>query len=344
MAEIRTYTVLSGGESIYEIARKLDMPFQELIAHNSLEEEDLDSLPAGRELHLPFARNVPDQQPLRYELFDQPRKMHVIIQEGIKKFSFAGVDKWEDLQIVGPSYPFNANVEIVGVAHVPIGDETAMYFMDALAWGTDYRITGRPAYTVGFNHSQLAEGFVEQVKKPIPPEREQRMKVLIQSHKDEPAPGLASMATTEIDYRVPDEAEDRYQFVTTYVPYPQGPKMYIANDELWVKDFMAKRSDKQLKKSQDVLIAGTFIVDDTEYGRPHGAAKNFLWYGIPMADLISEEELYNTDIPLHERVGLSHGRLSVSERYLTVPLAKAISQTTRLRTTLGKIKNQKGIK
>jgi hypothetical protein len=277
-------------------------------------------------------------KPIEYDIYPKPRPMHVIVAEGVKKFSFANVKDWEDLNFTGPTYPFNANIDIVAEARVPIGDETATYFMDALALGTDFDETHMPAYTVGFNHSQLADGFVEPQKKPIPPERQQRLQVLIQSDKDQPSPTLASLPTTELDFQTVEDAVEWRKWLSTYVAFEDGPKLFVADQEMWVKDFMGKRADKLLKANMDVVIGGTFIKEDVVYGRPLAAAKNFLWYGIPMTNLIPEEELYNTDIPLHERVALPHGRLSLSERYVVVPLAKVVSQTTRLKTFLDKTK------
>ena len=57
----------------------------------------------------------------------------------------------------------------------------------------------------------------------------------------------------------------------------------------------------------------------------------------------AHKELYNQKEPLHIRVAMPKGKrsLSTSERYIIVPLAKAISQTTRLRARFGKNKNNK---
>jgi hypothetical protein len=93
---------------------------------------------------------------------------------------------------------------------------------------------------------------------------------------------------------------------------------------MWVKDFMGKRADKLLKANMDVVIGGTFVKEDVVYGRPLAAVKNFLWYGIPMSNLIPDEELYNTNIPLHERVALPHGRLSLSENTLSYRLPRPL--------------------
>jgi len=284
-----------------------------------------------------------------YDIYPKPRPMHVIVEDGVKKFSFASVKTWNDLTVTGPTYPFNANVEIVAEAHVPLEDEprdeqgnvqTATYFMDALALG-NFEENQRPAYTIGFNHTQLSDGYVEPEKKPIPPEREQRLKVLVQSDKDQPAPDMAAWPTTEIDYRSVEDVEEWRKWLSTYVAFPDGPKLYTAHDDEWVHEFMGKRADKLLKANHDVVIAGTFIKEDVTYGRPLMAAKNFLWYGVRMDNLISDDELYNTNIPLHERAALPNGRLSVSERYITVPLAKLVSQTTRLKASLNKIKTNK---
>jgi hypothetical protein len=270
--------------------------------------------------------------------------MHVIVAEGVKKFSFANVQKWEDLSVTGPTYPFNSNVEIVAAAQVPLGDDLATYYMDALALGTGFAESGRPDFTVGFNHSQLAEGFVDVAKAPIPPERQRRLQVLIQSHNDSPSPELATLPTTEIDYQTVEAEAEFNKWKSTYVAFESGPQLFVAKESLWVQDHSGRRADKELKSHHEVLIAGTFIKDDLVFGRPQAAVKNFLWYGVPMVNLISEEELYNTDIPLADRAALPHGRLSLSERGV-VALAQVISQTTRLKTYLSsKTKNNKETK
>jgi hypothetical protein len=274
---------------------------------------------------------------ITYEVFDKPRKMHVIVSEGIKKFSFANVSRWEDLTIGGPTYPQNSNVEIVAKAHVKIGEETATYFMDSLALGVDFHITGRPAYTTGFNHSQLADGFVYP---PIVKAGEVKKVSIVDESIDQPSPELASLPVTELDYL---EAEDSTRWKSTYVPFENGPKTFIADKSIWVHDFDTKRPDRPLKSTQEVNVSGTFIKDDMLYGRPVGATKNSLWYGIPMSILIPDEELhkemYNDEEPLPIRAALPNGRLSSKERYMVIPLAYLTSQTTRLKTYLSKNKN-----
>lgn len=276
--------------------------------------------------------------PITYDIYPKPRPMHVTVLEGTKKFSFSGVKDWTDVTTTGPTYPFNANVDIVAEARVQIGEDTATYFMDALALGTEFDQTHLPAYTIGFNHTQLEDGYVEPAEKPVLPERKQQISVMLQADKDQPSPDLASLPVTEIDYRGVDDAIEWRKWLTTYVHF-EKPQLFTAKEDEWVHEHMGKRADKLLKAHTELLIAGTFIKDDIVYGRPLSAQKNFLWYGIRIDNLISDEELYNTDIPLSDRVALPRGRLSNSERYIVVPLAKVISKTTRLKNRLDKNKN-----
>jgi LysM repeat protein len=84
--DTKTYQVLKGGESIYDIARKVNMPSGELLEHNGLDNET-QIIPEDTVIRLPYDRQIKVDKPIEYEVFDKPKQMHVIIAEGIKKFS-----------------------------------------------------------------------------------------------------------------------------------------------------------------------------------------------------------------------------------------------------------------
>jgi hypothetical protein len=280
--------------------------------------------------------------PIHYELFDQPQKMHVNVPEGIKKFSFANVHRWEDLSVTGPTYPFNSNVEVVAKAKVPIGDEVAVYYMDALALGSDFYNSGMPAYTIGFNHSQLEDGFVYPPKPELTAERVKKLEIIMEEAAEQPSPELAALPTTLLDYR--EEPTKWSEVRSTYVAYEDGPRLFIFDESMFVHDYSGRRSDKEVFANDAVKIAGTVIIEGESYGVPVGAIKNSLGYAIPMSNLISDrelhKELHGEQEPLPMRLGSPNPRLSFSERYVTVPLAKAISQTSRLKMHLSKNKNK----
>lgn len=332
------------GENIWSVARKFRTSAQDLIEHNDL--SDPYALGQGDQIHLPVAQQSAPEPLIHYEILDGPRKMHVSKSHGATKWSFGNVRQWKDLKSTGPTFPLDSNVDIVAIAHVPISDEVAAYYMDPLALG-NYAETGRPSFTIGFNHSHLGEGYVEKPSRTLSvaghipgttlsEEKLERLKVVIKNSQDKPQPGLAELPVTVLDYREPDLTKP--PFTSSYVAF-DNPTAYTAHETIWVHDHAGKRPDRQLLANQEVIVSGTFIKEDVLYGRPLGAAKNFLWFGVPMDNLISNAELYNGDIALAEKVALRNGVLSPSERGV-VALSKILAQGTRLKTYIGKIKTK----
>lgn len=325
------YTLLKG-ETLWSVAKKLGLKSKELIEHNGV--DDPNTIQEGFTLHLPFAR-PPEQEPLiEYEILDKPRPMHISFEGGTKKFSFSNTKDWRDVKTTGPTYPENANVDIVAIARVPIQNEVGTFYMDNTALG-NYSETGRVQFTIGFNHTHLADGYVEKPKPVVKPV----VKAALQKSKDQPEPGVATLPTTELDMSEPDPDVDPNIWKTTYVSLDK-PHKYVSNEAMWIHDLDGKRPDRELFKNQDVFVAGTFIKDDVLYGRPTGAVKNALWYGVPMSNLIDEDELYNTEVSLAERTVMSHGRLSLTEQYVTVPLSRLLSQGVRVKTWFNKTKTR----
>lgn len=323
----RIYTVLRGGESGWEIARKLKIPADELKEHNDL--DNFDVIPAGTELHLPVILETEQPRDITYKILEQPLEMHVEKEGGIRKWSFGNAKTFKDITPNGPNYPDGTNVTVVAVAEVPLTDDdqpvVAAYYLDRLALG-NFAQTGRVQYTIGFNHSHLKEGFVDApVVNPKP-------EVQAQLEAAEKALEAADEGLEAIE-EMPDEEPAPITWKSTYTSFNEDgePLIYVANEALAVHDYDGDKPDRMLARGKGVKIAGTFWKDDVEIGRPYGVTS---WYGIEMSKLALEDDpaLYNYDVPLVERahVPSGGGHLTPVERYWYIPFAKSVSQYARL--------------
>lgn len=346
-ASNRIYVVPKGGQSIWEIAMRLNIPAMELIEHNDMEAPS--HLPEGFELHLPYALPTEQAKKITYEIFDEAMPMHVIKEDGVRKYSFGNVRKWKDLTPTGPMYPENTNLDIYGVARVPIeeNDAEAAYFMDKVAVGST---PGRIAYTIGFNHSHLADGYYIKETVPVPPP-EVEPEAIIPT--DEDIIETAAIEDVPTPLLEPSEAIEVKKTVTSletllaaqYMPFPQ-PVEYYYNEDVVVHDLATHRPSKTRYRLDSVQIAGTFMYDGTIYGRPVGAVQSRLWFGVPMNKLRLESELFQVAPAEKLAVKVAHheSSLSMSERYITVPVSWTLGHYTwlnlRLKDHLAKINKQ----
>lgn len=246
----------------------------------------------------------PSEPVVTYEVLASPRLMHIKKPGGAEKWAFGNIKKWSDFSSAG-HFPENTNIEIVAIAHVPVGSEVAAYYMTAGDLG-EYRTLGRVAFAIGFNWADMADGYVEPPK-PAP------------AVVPEPAPA-PPVITKPAPVPVPSNT-----FKTTYSALPV-PARYIARETMMIHEYDTRRPDRELLENMAVLIAGTFTKDNVLYGRPLGSVQSGYWFGIPMSNLIAEDELYNTKLDLPTKAAIN--RLSFGER-ITVWLSKVLSQYTR---------------
>lgn len=335
------------------VTRKLKFTMKELVDHNGI--EDAGAMHPGDILHLPIAQEVkPDLRPT-FEVLPEPVPMHVNKPGGIKKWSFGNMKKWEDATAAG-FFPGNTNLTIVAIAHVPLDEADkdgkpveAAYYMDSNALG-DYATTGRIRWTVGYMWSDLDEGHVDafEPRKPKPVAeaklREQKAKVVAKKSVD-----IASASPQEhymegfsrsfVEMRLADTLKfgSSHHFIDTLQPQrPSIPCTVILPAEagevdpetkrrfVWVHDFATQRRDRRLFHNQEVDIAATFEYDGVLYGRPERSAKAGEWFGIDMALLQADKDLYNTKLDAATRQA-EGGTLTWSERFVWVPLAKVAS-------------------
>jgi len=346
----RRYT-LEEYETIWDVARKTGILASTLMEHNGI--TDPKSVKPGDTLHLPLVTPIPPQRQTTYTLLPTPKPMHIFKTGGAKKYAFGNP---KEIDETGPRYAENTNVTIFATAHVPIGETTRDYYMDAFSLG-DYHATGRVAFTSGFLTEDLAEGHV--FDPPPPPLPADQIEVIVQPGWDlarvlsvagypvseledpniyqtalvdkslvsaselprkvrvykyvapEPEPEV-SIEEPKQDVPEPDVSSGPNSYKTTYQLLPEAT-LFVAKESMMVYEFDGRRPERQLQENQNVLIAGTFEHEGVLLGRPKAAADNGYWFGIPMSNLITEDELFNTDLTLNERIAL-HKRLSPTEK------------------------------
>lgn len=310
---------LEKGDTISAIALRYGFTASEVLEHNGLNWDDARNLPVGYELRLPVAAAPPPATDgYKIEVLPELKHMHVSRQGGAEKWGFGNVKEWKDFVSNG-HIAENTNVDIVAIANVIIGKDVAAYYMDALALG-DYRTTGRPANTIGFNWKDLSDGsYVAPEPAPVvvaEPKPEP---------KPEPAPAPLPTKVTEID---PETINNRpNQYKTTYKAWAKPIAFLVLNDGYAVEQD-GRRANKTIHKNQVVSIGGSFIKGQILYARPAAAAQAGLWWGIPMDNLISEDAVFNTHVPLPEKVAMRYV-LTYREK-IVVALSRLTALVTKL--------------
>ena len=160
----KTHKVIAG-ETLIGIAVANHTTWQVIRELNNL--ADPNKINAGQIIYLPETEAVAEVSSITYEVLPNPIPMHVSKPGGAEKWSFGNLKTYKDAASTG-HYGENSNTDIVAVAKVPVGGEVAAYCMDRAALG-DYTSTGLVAYTIGFNHADLSEGYYEAPKEQAPP-------------------------------------------------------------------------------------------------------------------------------------------------------------------------------
>lgn len=319
--------ILEPDENLWDIGRQYNVPVAALMAENDI--EDPRHVPSGTELYIPERLHKETAKDITYDILTPARKMHVNRPSGAKKWSFGGVSKWEDLFSTGRLYPDGSNITIAAVAHVPIGDDTAAYYMDAVSLG-DYSATGRPRYTTGFNWQHLAEGFTENGTPDVPEATIEQVVKDAMAEEDRPELIPEPVEEEIIIRKGPISYKDSF----TYLNDEHRAEVYDFKEAMEVVELDGRLQPKHVDKYDGVRIVGTFTKDGITYGR---VALSGYWYAVPMDKLVLEDSLYNIEVDLPTRVAM-RGHLSSSEKRLVV-LAKTVSKYQQL---VGLIKNKQG--
>jgi LysM repeat protein len=294
---------LQKGDTIAAIALRYGFTAQDLLDHNGLSWGDARNLPVGYIIRLPIANApAPVNTGYKIELLPEPKQMHVSKVGGTEKWAFGSIKTWSDFVSTG-HVPENTNLTISAVASVIVAGSAVAYYMEPINVG-NFATTGQPANTIGYNWSDLADGHVDAPAAPAPT--------------PEPTPPAPEAAATHALPAPAVEAstKDPNAYKATYKAFPK-PVIFLANNTIMCKEYDGRRSDHQLIKNEGVSIAGTFIHGQTLYGRPTGVVKAGYWFGVPMDELTSEDELYNIKVDLPTKVAM-HAALSFNERILAI--------------------------
>ncbi len=313
-------------DNFYDVARRLGFGSKELKEHNDL--DDPETLKPGDIISLPKDREIPEEREVRYELLVHTMKMHVGKPGGTKKWTFANVKSWEDVTSIG-YFPQYTNVDIVAIAHVPLTDTDgnqieAAYYMDERALG-DFATTKRVRYTIGYSWSDLAEGYYLS-SSPPPPIIEERLT------QQEAVAAAASLEDTPKRI-APNSYKRTLQFLsggseqmTVGIPEEGLVDEETGKRFVWVYEHDGRRPDAKLFHNWEGDIIGTFTKDGELYGLPTKAHENGYWFGLPMQFLQSNaNDLYNTVIDA-QTLQKAKGSLSLDERLVWLPLAKATAK------------------
>jgi hypothetical protein len=341
--------VLAEGENVWDVARRYNIPAALLIAENEL--DDPVHTPAGTELYLPPPPSRKEtEKVIRYEVLTSPVAMHVSRAGGAKKWSFGRVEKWEDLYSTGRHYPEGTNLTIVAVAHVPIGEDTAAYYLDAVSLG-DYVRTGLPRYTTGFNWQHLSEGHLTAATAPEKPETpetpaddEEVVMVAVPTAIVEQVVADAMQEDDRLELKVVEPepelpvkpAQASWKDSFAFLNPEKHPEEYMFKEATLVREMDGRLKAKQVGKYDVVRIIGTFTKDNTLYGR---AAVRGYWYGIPMALLESENDVYDSSVDLPTRIAM-RGHLTPAERRMVL-VAKTAAHYRRVLGWIRPNKTQK---
>lgn len=299
---------LAKNQSIWQLALKKKLNAEELIEHNGFDRPH--ELEAGTPVHLPTSPKQNGSN-ITYEILPAPATMHT--NKDTKKWSFGAAKKWKDLATTERTIKANTNVDIVAIAYVDIEGTKAGYYMDSHALGKTYNQNGRVAYSIGYNHADLAEGeYTPEIEKPSRNESgEGAVETIV------PESAIEDIATPQIPtetherpiYKLPDNDLPNV-FKSTYADFPEGErflKLIIPepHDAMLVEDF-SRGKQKEVYTGMESWYKGTFFFEGLEYARPTTAVENGRFWGVPVSMLVESDTLYTHTVdPQKQKQSLS---------------------------------------
>jgi hypothetical protein len=298
-----------------------------VLDHNGLSWDDARHLPIGYELRLPVAQNAaPVTSGYTIELVNPAKTYHVSRSGGATRWGFGNVRTWSDFVSNGKTAE-NTNIEVRAIASVLVGKEPTAYYLDSLAVG-DFATSGQLTNTIGYNWSDLTEGAYE------PPKSVEVAPPPVEPTIAPPAP-VQTVTVTEpatpvlVTTSPPSDPISPNHYKTTYKAWAK-PLLYLVIQDGYAVELDGRRANKPIHKNQMVSVAGSFIKNNVLYARPEGAVKAGAFWGIPMDNLVSEAEVFNTAVSLPEKVAM---------RYVMTHKEKLVVLLSKLLTSFAKLKN-----
>lgn len=295
-AKPETTYIWVAGDSIWEVARRLGLRAMELLEHNDI--DDPRTIKPGDVLHLPLPREVSIEQPIRIEPLPEPRRMHTV-KSGVRKWSFGYAHATDDLHETGPTYAQDANIDILAMAHVPMGDDTIDFYMERVAVG-NYHQTGRVQYTIGFRPDDLDDGYVEHDRPPLPKAMAVTVEKIAEQLENADKPVLVTNPLLKPTRgRLMDVSPriDPTAYKATIHPIYSDRRTirYFFKEAMTIEEADGRADPHAVLRYDDprahyVDARTAYYIDNDEYVLPLSHEQDGLWWKIPRDMLIEEAD------------------------------------------------------
>lgn len=326
------YTV-QAGENLWDVARKLNIKFEELRDYNTIDDPRL--VKEGYVLHLPI-REAVNTDTIRYEILNEPEAMHVSRSEGTRKLMFGNADTFSDIKETGRLHAPGTNHTIYAIAYVDLNDSDvpAAYYMDKFDAG-DIAETGRPRYLTGFNHSHLAVGHVTSGQPvEIRPEIVEKLEEVEEQLAEVTVADIVEDVIPVDSVENVEEAPLSWKNTIAHLRDDGKPETYKSKEDFTVYDADGIHPPRPFKRRQEIALTYGVYVNGELFGLPQSFVEQDRWYLFPLSKLepAEDESLYNYDVTLAEKLKLRN-RLSASERSVVV-FAKVLAYGSKLKLQL----------
>jgi LysM repeat protein len=281
-------------DDIAGIGKKYGVDPEEILDYNLVEEHEIK---AGDELLIPSKHKTkPKSQKITYEALKSPVEMHVNKPGGIRKYAFGNIKKADDITSSG-HFPHATKITIVGIAHVPIGEEVLAYYMDGHAFG-DYHETGKVAWNIGYVWRELSEGeYVPEDDTPTPTilDEPEEPLTMFDEIPEEPENDVTEEEPTEVDNVI--ESPDG---VLMPLNADYTPEKFLFEEDIEIRELHDRKNPIKLRANDPIWIIGTFRHEGEEFYQPGKTvgdvvASGLLW-PIPMDKVLPEDEMFDYSI------------------------------------------------
>ncbi len=326
---------LGPDENIWTLATKHKLSATKLIDHNEITNPN--SIKAGMWVYIPKPEPK-ERQRVEYKELKSPRQMHVTVDGGTTKWTFGMVRKQSDIKKDVKHYNENHNVEIHGIAQVPVDGVTLAFYMDKHDFGS-FSTSERVNYTRGFNWQHLKDGYIKTKKEvkldtivadamreddrpkatpaiaPVTVPEAPEAPVVIEVVETPPEPIEPTVLVEEV------APMDMYKDTFRYLNFEESPERYKMLESMDVRELDGAKEPIYCKEGSSVMVSGWF----TYQGTPYYRVATRYWYAIPTQFAYSvENEPFNFGVDLPTRVAYG-GQLTKEERRIKL-LAQTVAK------------------